>query len=104
MKKLDPESKEFIDWSMDFLDNDQNWEMMKVSAIKGLENFLNQDRDYIKKLLSKKFYIGGLEHGKPGRYTKEQIQEELSLEHQDLLGWPLVGMFSAMKQHEKAGV
>lgn len=97
MKQLDKDSQAFIDWSMTYLESNWNYFMLSLSAIIGLIKYLIQDRRVIKNRLRKKFYIGGLEHGSPSKYTWEQIEHEVAFERDDLLGWPLVGKYSNLR-------
>lgn len=93
-QKLDKDSQRFIDWSMSYLDNDWKYFLLALTALVGFIKYITQDRSIIKARLAEKFYIGGIEHGSPSKYSWEQVEHEVTFERDDLLGWPLVGKYS----------
>lgn len=88
--QLDPDSKQFIDWSMKYLSDELLYRHICREAVILFEQYLRQDREIIKKRLREKLTQGAIEHGSPLKYTQEEVFREVTKEHDDLLGWPLI--------------
>jgi hypothetical protein len=98
IEMLGDDSREFIDWSMDYLADEDIYNEFIADCVSKFEAYLSRNPEDIKARLKEKFIIGGYEHGNPSKYTQEQVQKEVEMEYDDALGWPLVGKFCQWKR------
>jgi hypothetical protein len=87
--KLDPKSKEFIEWSMTKLDDAQFYHDFVTECLNRAKNFLSYPPDYITARLKEKLIIGSAEHGTPVMHP-ERVDTELEFEYLDMIGWRLI--------------
>ena len=92
--KLDPDSRAFVFWVDGLM---SKWyiyySILFITLCIFLWFILTTRRHQFRLLLHDKLYIGGIEHGKPSKYSFDQIFSELQKEFLDIAGWFLVAVW-----------
>ncbi len=96
---IDPESKAFIDWTMDSFTDDQVYKRFVDEAIERARAFYNQPKATILARLKAKMETGAEEHGAPD-LPASVTKHELENEYLDLLGWLLVAKWNLRAKPE----
>jgi hypothetical protein len=100
MPKLNPHSHQLIRFSEKLLRDNIQYNRLKKELLKEFEEFLNQDRRHLIKILKLKMTKAALEYGPPF-YTLKKLDEEELQERIDQLGWRLVRMFLQKFYYER---
>jgi hypothetical protein len=98
MKRLDKESKRFIKWADNKMDDKLFMQMLTAKAIYKFVKYVNGVP--IRQKIHDKLVTGGYEHGEP-IYTKKQANKELEAEFLDLFGWQLIEMWQKVRRYER---
>ena len=100
MKKIDPESKQFIKWTMQKLENEAFFEYLISKINAQMQAFyFDGSRKTLLKNLRVKMESGALEHGKP-KASFEEIKSEIEAEYLDLIGWSMIHLWNFEKTLE----
>lgn len=89
LHKIDGESKKFIKWTREHLNDPDYFLLLSILIERQLSNFLNGDKENLLTTLTEKMKKGALEHGKPS-HSQEEVHKELQQEFLDIIGWNMV--------------
>lgn len=95
---IDPESEEFIDWTIKKLDSGRFYHQLIMTIRHKFTTYYQcSDKNIILADLEKKLIAGAKQYGPPSQNVNKNIDEEIKAELIDLIGWYMLGRWFERK-------